>query len=147
MTAGGALVLRSVAHWRTAGSRGCASLAPGLILAAMIGRLAQRRLVDDAIVDLQPTTGAAGIDRRVLVDTGRQVTPVPHLRPGAARGGGPGVPTAPVLSFAAMPARFRAGHDAALRLRALRLAGTFHPAALAGLWGLWHLAAARRGAA
>ena len=51
-----------------------ATVLPGLVLAAIIGRIAQRRFFDDALIDgdRPPEASRAEIDRRVLLNTVEQ---------------------------------------------------------------------------
>ena len=121
-----------------------AFLPPGLVLAAMIGRLAQRRFFDDALIDGDPSTGAAEIDRRVLVNTVEQVVLALCLWPALAvllGPRGPGVVTA--LGWACVPARaaFWVGYHVSPPARAFGFAATFYPTVLAGLWAAWQMAA------
>ena len=61
-----------------------AFLAPGLVTIAMIGRLAQRRFFDDAIIDGEAFSGAAAIDQRVLSNTVEQLVLAMAVWPAAA---------------------------------------------------------------
>ena len=123
-------------------------LPPGLVLAAMIGRLAQRRFFDAALIDGSPTTGAAEIDRRVLANTVEQMAPALCVWPGvwpapAVSLGprGPGVVTALGRAFAPARIAFWVGYHRSPPARALGFAATFYATVLAALWALRRLAA------
>ena len=79
-----------------------AFLAPGLVLALMIGRLAQRRFFDDAIIDGEPFApgSAAETDQRVLTNTVEQLVLALAIWPFAAVTLGGAVAIALGLSFA-----------------------------------------------
>lgn len=115
-----------------------AFLAPGLVLALMIGRLAQRRFFDDAIIDGQPFApgSAADIDQRVLVNSVEQLVLALAIWPFAAVTLGGAVTIALGLGFALMRLLFWLGYHLSPPLRALGFAGTFYPSVLAGLWSL-----------
>ncbi|TDK41424.1 MAPEG family protein [Antarcticimicrobium luteum] len=115
-----------------------AFLAPGLVLAAMIGRLAARRFFDDALIDgAEPAPGsAADIDQRVLRNTLEQLALALALWPFAALTLGGAVAIALGLSFALMRILFWIGYHLSPPLRGLGFAGTFYPTVLAGLWAL-----------
>ena len=109
-----------------------ALLPPGLVPAAMIGRLAARRFVDPALIDGGPTAGA---DRRVLTDTVEQVVLAPCTRPAPAAAFGTLGPVAVVAMGRAFPASriiFWAGYQASPALRAFGFAATFYSMVLAG---------------
>ena len=116
-------------------------VAPGLVLAAMIGVLAARRFTDDMIIDGRPfpTGTAADIDQRVLTNTVEQGVLALLLWPLVSLTLGAGVVIALGLSFALMRVLFWVGYHSAPQLRALGFAGTFYPTVLAGLWSvaLW----------
>lgn len=120
-----------------------AFLAPGLVMAAMVGRLAQRRFFDEAIIDGGPLTGAAEIDRRVLVNTTEQLVLALCIWPAAAvmlGDRGPGVIVALGAGFALARMAFWAGYRRAPALRAFGFAATFYPTVLVALWALWEVA-------
>ena len=106
-------------------------------LMAMIGRLAQRRFFDDAIIDGQALTGAAQIDQRVLSNTVEQLVLAICIWPAAALLLGPG--TVVLLGLSNLVARFLFwfGYHMSPPLRGLGFAATFYPTVLAGLLSLW----------
>lgn len=115
-----------------------AFLAPGLVLAAMIGRLAARRFFDDALIDGQdPAPGSPGwVDQRVLINTLEQLALALAVWPFVAVTLGGAAAIALGLSFALMRLLFWAGYHLSPPLRSLGFAGTFYPTVLAGLWAL-----------
>lgn len=115
-----------------------AFLPPGLVLAAVIGRLAQRRFFDDAIIDgeaFAPGSGAE-TDQRVLTNTVEQLVLALVLWPFVAASLGGAAVIVLGLGFAAMRVVFWIGYHLAPPLRALGFAGTFYPTVLAGFWSL-----------
>lgn len=120
-----------------------AFLAPGLVMAAMVGRLAQRRFFDDAIIDGGALTGAAEVDRRVLVNTTEQLVLALCIWPAAAvmlGGHGPGVIVTLGVAFAVARLTFWAGYHLAPPLRAFGFAASFYPTVLVALWAFWEVA-------
>lgn len=120
-----------------------AFLAPGLVMAAMVGRLAQRRFFDDAIIDGQPLAGAAAIDQRVLTNTAEQLVLALAVWPAAAvllGAEGPGVILVLGIAFALARLAFWAGYHRAPALRAFGFAASFYPTVLVALWALWRVA-------
>ena len=120
-----------------------AFLAPGLVMVAMVGRLAQRRFFDDAIIDGDPLSGAAEIDQRVLSNTAEQLVLALCIWPAAAvilGGAGPGVIVCLGLGFAVARLAFWAGYHRSPPMRAFGFAATFYPTILVGLWAIWQLA-------
>lgn len=118
-------------------------LPPGLILAAMIARLSQRRFFDETIIDGQATTGGAEIDRRVLVNTVEQIVLALCIWPALAVLLGPaGAAVSLVLEFSFVVARiaFWIGYHVSSSARAFGFAATFYPTVFAGVWAIWHLA-------
>ncbi len=121
-----------------------AFLAPGLVMLAMIGRLAQRRFFDEAIIDgnaYRPGSGAE-IDQRVLSNTTEQLVLALCIWPAAAvilADDGPGVITVLGLNFALMRLLFWAGYHWAPPVRAFGFAASFYPTILVALWVLWRL--------
>ncbi|UWQ63820.1 MAPEG family protein [Leisingera caerulea] len=113
-----------------------AFLAPGLVLALIIGRLAQRRFFDDAIIDGEPFApgSPAEIDQRVLTNTVEQLVLALAIWPFAAVTLGGAVAIALGLSFALMRVLFWAGYHLSPPLRGLGFAGTFYPTVIAGIW-------------
>ncbi len=121
-----------------------AFLAPGLVLIMMIGRLAQRRFYDDALIDGQPyeSQSSAEIDHRVLVNTVEQLVLALCVWPAAAvilAGEGPGVIMVLGLGFAAARLAFWGGYHMSPPLRAFGFAATFYPTVLVALWALFRL--------
>ena len=122
-----------------------AFLAPGLVALLMVGRLAQRRFFDDAIIDEQPLVpgSAAGIDQRVLTNTVEQLALALCIWPAAAvilAADGPGVITVLGVNFAVMRLVFWVGYHRAAPLRAFGFAASFYPTILVSLWTLYGLA-------
>ncbi len=115
------------------------ALPVGLVLAAMIGRLAQRRFFDDTIIDGQPFPPGSGaeIDQRVLTNTFEQALLAVLIWPAAGLLIAPAMPVALGLGFAVTRLAFWAGYHAAPHLRVFGFAGTFYPTVLAGLWAAW----------
>lgn len=118
-----------------------ASFMPGLVLMAMIGRLAMRRFFEDIAIDGGefPPGSPGDVDQRVLQNTVEQCLLAAMIWPLAAFTLG----TGPVLWMAAgfIIARlaFWIGYHKAALLRAFGFAATFYPTVLAGLWTLWRL--------
>ncbi|MGR3759812.1 MAPEG family protein [Roseobacteraceae bacterium NS-SX3] len=115
-----------------------AFIAPGLVLALIIGRLAQRRFFDDAIIDGEPFAPGSGaeIDQRVLTNTVEQLVLALALWPFAAVTLGGAVAIALGLGFALMRLLFWLGYHLSPPLRGLGFAGTFYPTVVAALWSL-----------
>lgn len=116
-----------------------AFLAPGLVMAAMVGRLAQRRFFDDALIDGGQAQGAAEIDRRVLVNTTEQMVLALAIWPAAAvllGKQGPGVIVVLGIGFALARVAFWVGYHKAPHLRAFGFAASFYPTVLVALWAL-----------
>ena len=119
-----------------------AFLAPGLVTIAMIGRLAQRRFFDDAIIDGEAFSGAAAIDQRVLSNTVEQLVLAMAVWPAAAvllGAEGPGVILVLGVAFAVARLAFWVGYHMAPPLRAFGFAATFYPTVLVALWALWRV--------
>ena len=119
-----------------------AFLAPGLVMIAMVGRLAQRRFFDDAIIDGEAFSGAAAIDQRVLSNTVEQLVLAMAVWPAAAvllGAEGPGVILVLGVAFAVARLAFWAGYHMAPPLRAFGFAATFYPTVLVALWALWRV--------
>ena len=119
-----------------------AFLAPGLVTIAMIGRLAQRRFFDDAIIDGEAFSGAAAIDQRVLSNTVEQLVLAMAVWPAAAvllGAEGPGVILVLGVAFAVARLAFWFGYHRAPPLRAFGFAATFYPTVLVALWALWRV--------
>ena len=120
-----------------------AFLFPGLVLAALIGRLAQRRFFDSAIIDGQPFAPGSGadIDARVLQNTLEQIVLALVLWPATGyilATDGPGVVVSLGIGFALARVVFWVGYYIAPPLRAFGFAATFYPTLIALGWaGLW----------
>lgn len=115
-----------------------AFVAPGLVTAAMVGRLAQRRFFDDAIIDgdsFEPNSGAE-IDQRVLTNSAEQLVLALCLWPPLAvlRDSGQDIVIALGLGFAAARVLFWVGYHRSPPLRGLGFAATFYPSLGAGAW-------------
>ena len=122
-----------------------AFLAPGLVMALMVGRLAQRRFFDDAIIDGQTFPGGsrAEIDQRVLKNTTEQLVLALCIWPAAAvllGGAGPGAILLLGLGFAATRVAFWIGYHVSPPMRAFGFAAGFYPTILVALWAIWTLA-------
>ena len=122
-----------------------AFLAPGRVLAAMIGRLARHRFFDDGLIDGAPfvpgTPAARG--QAVLTNTVEQIVLALCVWPAAAvllGANGPGVIVTLGLSFALARLLFWAGYALSPPLRALGFAASFYPTVMVALWALAGLA-------
>jgi len=118
-----------------------AFLGPGIVLLALIARLAQRRFFDDSLIDGAPyaTGSAADIDARVLQNTVEQLVLAVALWPPIAYlmlGDGPGVMACLGIGFAIARAAFWIGYHASPPLRAFGFAATFYPTIIALIWAL-----------
>ncbi len=115
--------------------------APGLIIAAMIGRVAQRRFFDDRFIDGQPfdESSGAGIDQRVLTNSVEQVVLAFCLWPLVGLSMGAGTVVVLSLSFVFARLLFWIGYHLSPPLRALGFAGTFYPTVAAALLAAFHL--------
>ena len=116
-----------------------AFLFPGLTLAVMIGRLAQRRFFDDTIIDGEPfrTGTGAEIDARVLQNTVEQLVLALILWPATGyilATDGPGVVLCLGLGFTVARVLFWVGYHVSPPLRAFGFAATFYPTLIAVIW-------------
>ena len=113
----------------------------GLVLAAVIGRLAQRRFFDDAIIDGEPLSGPAEIDGRVLQNTVEQMVLALALWPVTGHllaVNGPGVVLMLGLGFGVARIAFWVGYHVSPPMRAFGFAATFYPTLIALGWSvLW----------
>ncbi|WP_323771397.1 MAPEG family protein [Antarctobacter sp.] len=105
----------------------------GVPLMAMIGRLAQRRFFDDAIIDGQGLTGAAEIDARVLSNTVEQALLAVCIWPLAGLVLGSGTVLSLGGGFVLARLGFWIGYHVSPPLRAFGFAATFYPTVLAAL--------------
>jgi len=115
-----------------------AFLVPGLFMLLMIGRLAQRRFFDDAIIDgdaFQPGSGA-WVDQRVLSNTTEQLVLALVIWPFVALTLGGGVVLALGFGFGVARVAFWIGYHVSPPLRGFGFAATFYPTVLAALWSL-----------
>ncbi|MBN8290771.1 MAPEG family protein [Rhodobacter sp. NTK016B] len=110
----------------------------GLTMMAMIGRLAQRRFFDDAIIDGDAFASAspAEIDQRVLTNTTEQMVLALALWPFAGWVLGWGLLVWLGLSFAVFRLVFWIGYHLSPPLRGLGFAASFYPTIVAALWAL-----------
>ena len=115
-----------------------AFLPGGLLMAAMIGRLAQRRFFDSAIIDGEPFAPGSGaeIDQRVLTNTTEQLVLALALWPFAGHVLGWGLLVWLGWSFGAARLAFWIGYHRAPPLRGLGFAASFYPTLVAALWAL-----------
>ncbi|MFD3190574.1 MAPEG family protein [Sedimentitalea sp. HM32M-2] len=111
---------------------------PGLVLIAMIGRLAQRRFFDDALIDGEEFApgSPAWVDQRVLSNTMEQLVLAIAVWPFVAFAAGGAVVLALGVGFGIARLAFWIGYHAAPPLRAFGFAGTFYPTILAAIWTL-----------
>lgn len=118
-----------------------AMVAPGLVMLAMIARLAQWRFFDDALIDgaAPPPGSAAEIDQRVLTNTVEQIVLALAVWPFVAATLGGRVVLYMGIGFALARLAFWIGYHLSPPLRAFGFAATFYPTVLAALWsvGAW----------
>ena len=115
-----------------------AFLPGGLVLLALIARLAQRRFFDDSIIDgdaFAPGSGAE-IDQRVLTNTVEQLVLALALWPFVALTLGALVSIWMGVGFAIARLAFWAGYHLSPPLRAFGFGATFYPTVLATLWAI-----------
>jgi len=120
-----------------------AFLAPGLVMAAMAGRLALRRLRAAPGIAAGTSVAAKRTDVRVLRDTVEQMVLALAVWPAAAvMLGAVGPGTIVVLGAGLALARlaFWAGCHHAPALAAFGFAASFCPTVLVALWALWEVA-------
>lgn len=114
---------------------------PGLVLIALIGRLAQRRFVEDESVDGQAFTGAAEIDQRVLNNTVEQAVLALCIWPLVGFFTGAGTVLALGGGFVVARLAFWVGYHVSPPLRAFGFAATFFPTVFAAVFTVWNLLA------
>lgn len=110
----------------------------GLILLVLIGRLAQRRFFDDALIDgAAPEPGSAfDLDQRVLANTVEQLLLALCLWPFVALNLGGLCVVVMGVAFAIARLAFWIGYRRAPWLRAFGFAASFYPTVLAVIWSL-----------
>lgn len=115
-----------------------AFVAPGLVLIAMIGWLAQRRFLDDAIIDGEDFAprSRAWIDQHVLSNTTEQMILALVTWPFVAMTLGGAVVIVMGVGFALARLAFWFGYHLSPPLRAFGFAATFYPTVLASVWSL-----------
>jgi len=121
-----------------------AFFAPGLVIIAMIGRVASRRLFDGEMVGgrLFDTGSKGAIDQKVLNNTIEQLLAALCIWPAAAillAGDGPGVIMVLGIGFSISRMAFWVGYHRSPALRAFGFGASFYPTMLVGLWVLWQL--------
>lgn len=121
-----------------------AFLTPGLVIVAMIARVASRRLVDGEMVDgrLFEAGSKGAIDQKVLLNTIEQLVAALCVWPAAAillAGDGPGVILVLGFGFAFARLAFWVGYHISAPLRAFGFAASFYPTMFVGMWALWQL--------
>jgi MAPEG family len=111
---------------------------PGLVTIAMIGRLAQRRFFDYAIIDGQDfVQGSSGwIDQKVLSNTIEQLVLALVIWPFVASSLGGLIVL--IMGFAFVIARllFWIGYHISPPMRGFGFAATFYPTVLAAIWSV-----------
>lgn len=115
-----------------------AFIAPGLVLVAMIGRLAQRRFFDDSIIDGDdfPPHSPAWIDQKVLSNTTEQLVLALVVWPFVALTLGGGIVMVMGVGFAFSRLAFWIGYHKSPPLRGFGFAATFYTTVLAALWSV-----------
>ena len=115
-----------------------AFLAPGLVMVAMVGRLAQRRFFDDSIIDGQDFAlgSPAWIDQKVLANTMEQAVLALVIWPFVATTLGGFVVLVMGVSFALSRLVFWVGYHLSPPLRGLGFAATFYTTVLAAIWSI-----------
>lgn len=120
-------------------------LGPGIFLMLLIGRLAQRRFFDDAIIDGQPFADHSGaeIDQRVLTNTVEQLVLALCLWPATAYlagNAGPGLVATLGVGFLLARLMFWAGYHLSPPLRGFGFAATFYSTIAALVYSVAHWA-------
>lgn len=115
-----------------------AFIAPGLVAFAMIGRLAQRRFFDDALIDGEDfvTGSAAWIDQKVLSNTIEQLVLALVIWPFVALSLGGAIVLIMGFAFAVARLLFWIGYHISPPLRGFGFAATFYPTVLAAIWSV-----------
>ncbi|MEO0751359.1 MAG: MAPEG family protein [Pseudomonadota bacterium] len=115
-----------------------AFLAPGLVMAFMVGRVAQRRFFE-ADAGMGPLSEAGEVDRRVLHNTTEQLVLAATIWPAAAvllGPYGPGVIIALGVGFALARLVYWAGCHRSGTQRVFGFAATFYPTVLVAIWAV-----------
>ena len=115
-----------------------ALVVPGLVMLAMIARLAQRRFFDDTIIDGEDFAPGSPpwVDQRVLANTVEQALLAVLLWPLVVYTLGGGAVVAMGVAFGVARLAFWAGYHRSPPMRAFGFAATFYTTALAALWSL-----------
>ncbi len=110
----------------------------GVVMFAMVGRLAQRRFFDDDIIDGQGfgLGSGAAIDQRVLTNTVEQMVLALAIWPFVALTLGGQVVIAMGFAFAVSRLLFWAGYHLSPPLRGFGFAATFYTTGVAALWSI-----------
>jgi hypothetical protein len=108
----------------------------GLVMIAMIGRLAQRRFFDDDLIDGDAFAPGSGgdIDQRVLTNTTEQLVLAAAIWPFVGMVLGGQIVVALGLSFAVTRVLFWIGYHLSPPLRGLGFAAGFYPTIAAAVW-------------
>lgn len=123
-------------------------LVPGLVLAAMVLRVALRRLGDDEMLAGGALSGPAAVDQKVLQNTVEQLVLALCIWPAAAvmlGDEGPGVIASLGVGFAAARLIFWLGYHQGGALRVFGFAASFWPTVLVAVWAVARLAGAGTG--
>lgn len=118
-----------------------ALFAPGLVLAAMIGRIALRRVFDQTLIEGQrpPPGTAADVDVRALQNTIEQIALALCLWPLIGFSLGAGMVLVLGLAFAVARVIFWIGYHRSPALRIFGFGASYYPTVLAALWALARL--------
>lgn len=111
---------------------------PGLVMLAMVGRLAQRRFFDDSIIDGQAFApgSPAWVDQRVLANTTEQVVLALAIWPFVATTLGGFVVLVMGVAFGIARLLFWIGYHLSPPMRGFGFAATFYPTVLAAFWSV-----------
>ena len=115
-----------------------AFVVPGLVMLALIGRLAQRRFFDDAIIDGQDFEpgSPAWIDQRVLANTTEQLVLALAIWPFVALSLGGAVVLVMGFAFGLARLAFWVGYHVSPPMRGFGFAATFYPTVVAAVWSV-----------
>ena len=105
---------------------------------ALIGRLAQRRFFDDAIIDGQDFEpgSPAWIDQRVLANTTEQLVLALAIWPFVALSLGGAVVLVMGFAFGLARLAFWVGYHVSPPMRGFGFAATFYPTVVAAVWSV-----------